>query len=54
MIGLGEYIVKELEALYSLRKYRAMKKRYYDDKWCQNHNVIVDKLFDKFININPI
>ncbi|KAG4066765.1 hypothetical protein HA402_012832 [Bradysia odoriphaga] len=32
MIGLGEYIIKELEALYSLRKYRAMKKRYYDDK----------------------
>ena len=32
MIELGEYIIKELEALYSLRKYRAMKKRYYDDK----------------------
>ena len=31
LIGRGEYIVKELEALYSLKKYRAMKKRYYDD-----------------------
>ncbi|XP_050071679.1 electron transfer flavoprotein regulatory factor 1 [Anopheles maculipalpis] len=31
-IGLGEYVVKEIEALYSLRKYRAMKRRYYDDK----------------------
>lgn len=31
MIGLGEYIVKELEALYHLKKYRAMKNRYYSD-----------------------
>ncbi|EAT45991.1 AAEL002812-PA [Aedes aegypti] len=31
-IQLGEYVIKEIEALYSLRKYRAMKKRYYDDK----------------------
>lgn len=30
MIAKGRYVVKELEALYSLRKYRAMKKRYYD------------------------
>ncbi|XP_053698426.1 electron transfer flavoprotein regulatory factor 1 [Sabethes cyaneus] len=30
-IALGEYVVKEIEALYSLRKYRAMKKRYYDN-----------------------
>ncbi|XP_002738948.1 electron transfer flavoprotein regulatory factor 1-like [Saccoglossus kowalevskii] len=30
LIGRGEYIIKELEALYMLRKYRAMKKRYYD------------------------
>lgn len=30
MIGHGQFIIKELEALYSLRKYRAMKKRYYD------------------------
>lgn len=31
LIKRGEFVVKELEALYSLRKYRAMKKRYYDD-----------------------
>lgn len=31
MIEIGEFVVKELEALYSLRKYRAMKRRYYDD-----------------------
>uniref|UniRef100_A0A914VYY3 Complex 1 LYR protein domain-containing protein n=1 Tax=Plectus sambesii TaxID=2011161 RepID=A0A914VYY3_9BILA len=30
LIGRGEFVVKEIEALYSLRKYRAMKKRYYD------------------------
>ena len=26
----GDYIVKELEALYMLRKYRTLKSRYYD------------------------
>ena len=26
----GDYIAKELEALYMLRKYRTMKSRYYD------------------------
>ena len=31
MIAQGEYVIKELEALYTLRKYRAMKKRYYDE-----------------------
>ena len=30
LIARGEYVVKELEALYRLRKYRAMRKRYYD------------------------
>ena len=32
MIARGEYIVKELEALYMLRKYRSLKKKYYDNK----------------------
>lgn len=31
MIARGEYMARELEALYYLRKYRAMKKRYYKD-----------------------
>ncbi|KAL3081996.1 hypothetical protein niasHS_001674 [Heterodera schachtii] len=31
LIKRGEYVVKELEALYRLRKYRAMKNRYYND-----------------------
>ncbi|KAL6459981.1 hypothetical protein MHYP_G00317400 [Metynnis hypsauchen] len=30
LIDRGEFVIKELEALYFLRKYRAMKKRYYD------------------------
>jgi len=32
MIARGEFVVKEIEALYYLRKYRAMKKRYYEDQ----------------------
>ncbi|XP_069473482.1 electron transfer flavoprotein regulatory factor 1 [Ambystoma mexicanum] len=31
LIARGEYVIKELEALYYLRKYRAMKQRYYED-----------------------
>lgn len=31
LIARGEFVVKELEALYFLRKYRAMKQRYYED-----------------------
>lgn len=30
MIGRGEYVIKEIEALYMLRKYRTLKRRYYD------------------------
>merc|ERR1712141_519077 len=30
LIGHGNYIVKELEALYMLKKYRTLKRRYYD------------------------
>ncbi|CAG9797802.1 unnamed protein product [Chironomus riparius] len=30
MIEKGEYVKKEIETLYALKKYRAMKKRYYD------------------------
>ncbi|CAI5668354.1 unnamed protein product [Oreochromis niloticus] len=31
LIARGEYMARELEALYYLRKYRAMKKCYYED-----------------------
>ncbi|XP_034529588.1 LYR motif-containing protein 5A isoform X3 [Notolabrus celidotus] len=30
LVDRGDFVIKELEALYFLRKYRAMKKRYYD------------------------
>ena len=30
LIDKGNYIIKELEALYYLRKYRTLKRRYYD------------------------
>ncbi|CAD5221086.1 unnamed protein product [Bursaphelenchus xylophilus] len=32
LLDRGNYVVKELEALYKLRCYRAMKNRYYDDE----------------------
>jgi hypothetical protein len=32
LIAHGNYVVKELEALYMLRKYRTLKRRYYSDK----------------------
>ncbi|VDM57107.1 unnamed protein product [Angiostrongylus costaricensis] len=31
LVKRAEFVVKEVEALYSLRKYRAMKNRYYQD-----------------------
>ncbi|TKA51352.1 hypothetical protein B0A53_05283 [Rhodotorula sp. CCFEE 5036] len=30
-IAKADFIKRELEAMYSLRKYRAMKQRYYDE-----------------------
>uniref|UniRef100_H3C2T5 LYR motif containing 5a n=2 Tax=Tetraodon nigroviridis TaxID=99883 RepID=H3C2T5_TETNG len=30
LVAKGEFVIKEIEALYFLRKYRAMKKRYYE------------------------
>lgn len=29
MIAHGEYVKKEIEALYMLKKYRTLKRRYY-------------------------
>ncbi|XP_065342505.1 electron transfer flavoprotein regulatory factor 1 [Cloeon dipterum] len=31
MIARGDFVVKEIEALYMLRKYRTMKNRYYSE-----------------------
>jgi hypothetical protein len=30
-LGKGDYIVRELEALYMLKKYRTLKRRYYKE-----------------------
>uniref|UniRef100_A0A665TMK8 LYR motif containing 5a n=2 Tax=Echeneis naucrates TaxID=173247 RepID=A0A665TMK8_ECHNA len=32
LVARGDFVIKELEALYFLRKYRAMKKRYEPEK----------------------
>ncbi|PAV77788.1 hypothetical protein WR25_10985 [Diploscapter pachys] len=31
LLERGEFVIKEIEALYKLRKYRAMKQRYYEE-----------------------
>jgi hypothetical protein len=31
-IARGEYVVKEIDALYRLKKYRALYRNYYQDK----------------------
>jgi predicted RNA-binding protein YlxR (DUF448 family) len=31
LIGRGEFVIKEIDALYKLKKYRHLKKSYYDD-----------------------
>ena len=32
LIARGEFVCKEVEALYMLRKYRTLKQRYYEDE----------------------
>lgn len=32
LLLLGDYVKKELEALYMLKKYRTLKQRYYEEK----------------------
>ena len=39
LVARGEFVVKELEALYRLKKYRTLRKRYY------NHESFEDILF---------
>lgn len=31
LLARGQYITKEIEALYMLKKYRTLKRRYYED-----------------------
>lgn len=30
-VDLGNYVLKEIEALYKLKKYRTLKRRYYNN-----------------------
>lgn len=32
LIARGEFVIKELEALYMLKKYRTLKRRYYEEQ----------------------
>jgi hypothetical protein len=32
MVARGEFVIKEIEALYMLRKYRTLKNRYYSEQ----------------------
>jgi Complex 1 protein (LYR family) len=34
----GEFVIKELESLYYLRKYRTLKQRYYSDSSLDEKN----------------
>jgi len=36
LVARGNYVMKELEAMYHLRKYRTLKQRYYSDSSEQN------------------
>lgn len=47
LIGRGEYVLKEIEALYHLRKYRAMKARYYDKEDIGDFNKRLEELVKK-------
>jgi len=31
LVARGKYVMKELEAMYQLRRYRTLKQRYYND-----------------------
>ena len=47
LVGRGEFVVKELEALYRLRKYRTMRKRYYNTETFEEtllKNMKIDQL----------
>lgn len=44
LIGRGEYVSREIIATYHLRKYRAMKRRYYSD----DDNKHLEKIFKSF------
>lgn len=46
LIARGEYVIKEVEALYMLRKYRTLKQRYYKDESTWQRRILNSKLQD--------
>lgn len=46
LIARGEYVIKEVEALYMLRKYRTLKQRYYQDESKWQRRALNSKLKD--------
>lgn len=45
LVDRGRFVQKEIEALYKLKKYRAMKHRYYD----KDEMDLQTKLIEKYI-----
>eukprot|EP00116_Pleurobrachia_bachei_P014621 sb/3474883/ len=43
LIARGRYVQKEIEALYALRRYRAMKQRYYDQEEMERHQRNIER-----------
>ena len=46
LIAHGHYILKELEALYMLKKYRTLKRRYYSQEETQRVKHLEDTIKD--------
>jgi hypothetical protein len=44
LIDRGKFVIKEIDALYKLKKYRAMRKNYYDE---ENITEKIDEILKK-------
>lgn len=44
LIDRGRFVQKEIEALYGLKKYRTMKKRYYDVDDIDSQTRIIEEI----------
>ena len=53
LIERGNFVVKELEALFMIRKYRTLKKRYYEEKQF-SMNKHRERVYMYVISINPL
>lgn len=46
LIGRGEFVIKEVEALYKLKKYRYLKHNYYDNDGLEKDSEYQKKLME--------